>query len=67
MSKPILLTNGRRVQHDDLVRSEVLIVNGKIKAIGEHVQAPRNAEKVDLDNNLITPGLVDVHVHLREP
>ena len=67
MSKAVLLTNGRRVYNDELVKTEVLIVDSKIKAIGEHIQAPSDAEKVDLDNGLITPGLIDVHVHLREP
>lgn len=67
MSKAVLLTNGRRIYNDELVKTEVLIVDDKIKAIGEHIQAPSDAEKVDLDNGLITPGLIDVHVHLREP
>ena len=67
MSKAVLLTNGQRIYNDELVKSEVLIVDGKIKAIGEHIQAPSDAEIIDLDNGLITPGLIDVHVHLREP
>lgn len=67
MSKAVLLTNGRRVCNGELVKSEVLIVDGKIKAVGERVQAPSDAEKIDLDNGLITPGLIDIHVHLREP
>lgn len=66
MSKAVLLTNGRRIYNDELVKSEVLIVDGKIKAIGEHIQVPSDAEKVDLDNGLITPGLIDIHVHLRD-
>nr|WP_220477765.1 dihydroorotase [Limosilactobacillus albertensis] len=61
------MINGRRVYNDRLVKSEVLIVNGKIKEIGEHVHEPGDAERIDLNNNLITPGLIDVHVHLREP
>nr|WP_220477037.1 dihydroorotase [Limosilactobacillus rudii] len=61
------MINGRRVYNDRLVKGEVLIVNGKIKEIGEHVHEPGDAEKIDLNNNLITPGLIDIHVHLREP
>ncbi len=67
VSRATLLINGRQVYNDRLVKSEVLIVNGKIKEIGEHVYEPGDAEKIDLNNNLITPGLIDVHVHLREP
>lgn len=67
MGTAILLTNGRRVQDGELVSSDVLIDDQKIAAIGQHLTAPSDAERVDLHGNLITPGLVDVHVHLREP
>lgn len=67
MSNAILLTNGRRILAGELIKSDVLITDGKIVAIDNEITAPSNAKKVDLHNNLITPGLVDVHVHLREP
>lgn len=62
----MLLKNGVVLHDNKLVGQDVLIENGKIKAIGTDLDA--DAEKViDLRGKLITPGLVDVHVHLREP
>lgn len=44
---------------------DVLIENGRIQDIG---RAPEEAEVVlDAKGRLLSPGLVDVHVHLREP
>lgn len=46
--------------------ADLLIQNGVITQIGSGVSAP-GAETVDLTGKHIFPGLVDVHVHLREP
>lgn len=62
-----LLKNGRRLVGEQLVTSDVLIEDGKIIAIGTDLNASTDAQVIDLNNNLITPGLVDIHVHLREP
>ena len=62
-----LLKNGRRLVGEQLVESDVLIEDGKIAAIGTDLHAGDGVRVVDLENNLITPGLVDIHVHLREP
>lgn len=62
-----LLKNGRRVVTGQLAASDVLIEDGKIAAVGTKLSANDDATVYDLDNNLITPGLVDIHVHLREP
>lgn len=67
MSDKILLVNGRRVQNDRLTRCELLIADGKIAKIGEQITGGEGVHRVDLHGNLVTPGLVDVHVHLREP
>ena len=47
--------------------AEIWIENGKIKAIGEGFSEAEFDEVFDAKGQLITPGLVDVHVHLREP
>lgn len=67
MSETILLTNGYRAAGAGQEKCEVLIVDGKIAQVGEKVTAPSDTKRVDLHGGLITPGLVDVHVHLREP
>lgn len=62
-----LLKHGRHLVGEELVPCDVLIEDGKIKAIGADLNAAEDAAVIDLNNNLITPGLIDIHVHLREP
>ncbi len=45
---------------------DVLIEKGKIAAIGKGLAA-QGAEVIDADGKIVTPGLVDIHVHLRDP
>ncbi|MBB5148963.1 MULTISPECIES: dihydroorotase [Ureibacillus] len=51
--------------HGELVKTTITIEQGKIAAIGE--SKPENAEVIDGKGNFVSPGFVDVHVHLREP
>lgn len=45
---------------------DVLIDKGKIAAIGKNLDG-KGAEVVDASGQIVTPGLVDIHVHLRDP
>jgi dihydroorotase len=45
---------------------DVLISGGEIKEIGQDVLAPE-ASVIDAHRKILVPGLVDVHVHFREP
>ena len=45
---------------------DVLISEGKIKEIGQEILAPE-AAVIDARGKILVPGLVDVHVHFREP
>lgn len=38
--------------------------NGKIAAIGENVEAPADAQIIDAEGRLVTPGLVEAHCHV---
>ncbi len=64
-----LLVRGGRVidpaQRIDALR-DVLIENGVIVEIGEHLDAA-GARVVDAAGALVAPGFIDMHVHLREP
>jgi imidazolonepropionase-like amidohydrolase len=44
--------------------ADVLLVDGKIQAVGTNLQAPANARLVEGDGLWVTPGLIDVHSHL---
>ena len=47
---------------------EVLVKDQKIQALGQNVTPDEaNVEVIDGKNGLMTPGLIDVHVHFREP
>ena len=46
--------------------ADIIIKNGIIKEIGK-VDSSFSGESVDCSGQVISPGLVDMHVHLREP
>ena len=46
--------------------ADVLVEGDKIAQVGENIEAP-GAEVVDLSGQYLVPGLVDMHVHLRDP
>ena len=43
---------------------DVLMVDGKISAIGEDLTAPEGAVIIDGEGRWVTPGIIDVHSHL---
>jgi dihydroorotase len=47
--------------------ADVLVQDGTIAAVGRNVGVPDGAEVIDVTGKVVAPGLVDVHVHLREP
>ena len=65
----LLLRGGRVVDPAREVDAEmdVLVEGDRIAALGADLEAPEGAEVVDADGKVVTPGLIDIHVHLREP
>lgn len=62
----MLLKNGRVIARHELISQDLFIENGRIKDC--QTRLVKNADTViDLHGALMTPGLVDMHVHLREP
>ncbi len=63
----LLLKNGKRVtEHNEFENIDILINNGIIEQIAPSIEL-EGVEHYDLEGKLVTPGLIDVHVHLREP
>jgi dihydroorotase len=67
----LLLTGGRVIDpanRYDAV-ADVLISDGKIAARGQEAaaKAPADSERMDVQGLVVCPGLIDLHVHLREP
>ena len=46
---------------------DVLIEDGKIAQIGKDLAAPKDARVIDAAGKYLVPGLVDMHVHFRDP
>lgn len=61
---PLLIKNIRLYGEGE--PTNVLIRGGVIDSFGPEVQA-EGAETIEGDGNVLLPGLVDMHVHLREP
>jgi dihydroorotase len=47
--------------------TDMLIVDGRIERLGASLTSDKSYEVIDLKNNVIAPGFIDMHVHLREP
>ncbi|WP_334057792.1 amidohydrolase family protein [Polaribacter sp. P097] len=58
----ITMNNNEVIENGD-----ILVVNNRIKAIGEagSLEVPRNAKIIDAKGKTIIPGFVDTHSHLR--
>jgi dihydroorotase len=67
----LLLTGGRVIDPANRLdtTADLLILNGKIAAVGPDAtnQAPRDIEKFAAKGLVVCPGLIDLHVHFREP
>ncbi len=66
--RPILLTPERVWTGDGAPQRgwAVLVANGRIEAAGpaDQVQAPQDAERIDLPGKTLIPGMIDLHSHV---
>lgn len=64
----LLIKNGRVIDPrngiDDLL--DVLVEDGTIKGIAPEIKS-ENAVLINASNKVVTPGLIDMHVHFRQP
>jgi len=69
VSRPVLLVGGRVVDPSQSLDEprDVLIVEGRIESVERDIAGPPDAERIDVSGLVVAPGLIDVHVHLREP
>jgi dihydroorotase len=65
----LLIHGGRVVDPSQDLDGEydVLIEDGAIAKIDGKIAKPKGAETIDAAGLVVTPGLIDMHVHLREP
>ncbi|MFV8827082.1 dihydroorotase [Alkalihalobacterium sp. APHAB7] len=62
-----LIKNGKRLsENGELITSDILIEDSKIVRIGNELEEQVD-EVINVNGNLVIPGMIDLHVHLREP
>lgn len=66
MENTWILTGGKVWSEGRFAEGDVAIVDGRVTAVGSVADIP-GARTVDCRGCYVLPGLVDVHVHLREP
>ena len=62
----MIIRNGSVVLKNSVEKKDILIENGKIVKIADTIPANGGAE-IDATGKHVFPGLIDMHVHLREP
>lgn len=65
-SRPTLIRGGTVMTAAGQVipNGQVLLVDGRIAAVGATVDAPADATVIDATGKFVTPGLIDTHSHL---
>src|SRR6476646_4970410 len=67
--RPILIRGGRVIDPSrgaDGI-ADVYLEDGKVAAVGRDLGSPEQALVLDAGGKIVAPGLIDLHVHLREP
>ena len=66
----ILIKNGHVIDPANKIdgKLDILASDGKIARLGKPGSlTDNNAQVIDASSKLVVPGLIDMHVHLREP
>jgi dihydroorotase len=67
--RPVLIRGGRVIDPsrgaDEI--SDLLLADGKVEALGRDLGRPDGATVIEAAGTVVAPGLIDLHVHLREP
>jgi dihydroorotase len=67
--RQILLKGGRVIDPDQGIDDvlDVLLADGVVAGVGADLAAAEDADARDVSGLVVAPGLIDLHVHLREP
>ena len=61
----MIIRNGNVVLKDRVEKLDILVEDGKIVKLASKL--PAASEEIDASGKYVFPGLIDMHVHLREP
>ncbi len=62
----MIIRNGNVVLKNSVKKKDILLQKGKIVQIADYIPADGERE-IDAEGKHVFPGLIDMHVHLREP
>ena len=62
----MIIRNGSVVLKNSVEKKDILVENGRIVKIAAQIPAD-GSEEIDASGKHVFPGLIDMHVHLREP
>lgn len=67
--RPILIKGGRVVDPSQGIdrTADVLLEDRLVAAVGPDLEAPGEARVIDAEGLVVCPGLIDIHVHFRDP
>ncbi|MCK4929450.1 MAG: amidohydrolase family protein, partial [Methanosarcinales archaeon] len=63
----LIITNARIFHQGRIIEAELAVEDGKIAQIAKIVPVKDVDKVIDANNMLVMPGVIDVHVHFREP
>ena len=63
----LVIKGGTVVAQGSSYRADILIIDGLIEDIAPNINVENDTEVFDAEGAIVTYGLADVHVHLREP
>lgn len=62
-----LIKNGTLVNEGKIYKSDVLINGDRIETISQNLKPEHHFQIIDASGFLLIPGMIDTHVHFREP
>ena len=66
MIADLVITNAKAYVKNEIIDCSIAVENGEILKVGKETQMPNADERINLKKLLVLPGLIDVHVHLRD-
>ena len=65
----LLIKGGRLIDPSQGIDGamDILIADGVVLELGQGLTAPEGTQTIDASGLIVTPGLIDMHVHLRDP